>query len=83
MAVRVTIEVANHFVAVRASDCGRAPSDAFASCQVQKVFKNVCFRAPSDSQDRARVQAMTASFKASGYQLKRVFAEAATYCMGD
>jgi hypothetical protein len=26
---------------------------------------------------------MTGSFKASGYQLKRVFAEAATYCMGD
>jgi hypothetical protein len=26
---------------------------------------------------------MTASFKANGYQLKRVFAEAATYCMGD
>jgi hypothetical protein len=47
------------------------------------VFKNVCFRSPSDSQDRARVQAMTASFKANGYQLKRVFAEAATYCMGD
>jgi len=60
-----------------------AQSEAFASCQVQKVFKNVCFRAPSDAQDRARVQAMTASFKSSGYQLKRVFAEAATYCMGD
>jgi hypothetical protein len=29
------------------------------------------------------VQAMTGSFKAGGYQLKRVFAEAATYCMGD
>jgi hypothetical protein len=60
-----------------------AHSDAFASCQVQKVFKNVCFRVPSDAQDRARVQSMTANFKASGYQLKRVFAEAATYCMGD
>jgi len=60
-----------------------AHSDAFASCQVQKVFKSVCFRAPSDAQDRARVQAMTASFRSNGYQLKRVFAEAATYCMGD
>ena len=60
-----------------------AHSDAFASCQVQKVFKNVCFRAPSDAQDRAQVQAMTASFRSNGYQLKRVFAEAATYCMGD
>jgi hypothetical protein len=60
-----------------------ARSDAFASCQVQKVFKNVCFRNPSDAQDRARVQSMSASFKANGYQMKRVFAEAATYCMGD
>jgi hypothetical protein len=60
-----------------------ARSDAFASCQVQKVFKAMCFRAPSDAADRARVQAMTASFKSGGYQLKRVFAEAATYCMGD
>jgi hypothetical protein len=60
-----------------------AHSDAFASCQVQKVFKNVCFRAPSDADDRDIVQAMTASFKANGYQLKRVFAEAATYCIGD
>jgi hypothetical protein len=60
-----------------------ARSEAFATCQVQKVFKNVCFRSPSDAQDRARVQSMTASFKANGYQLKRVFAEAASYCMGD
>jgi hypothetical protein len=58
-------------------------TDAFAGCQVRKVFRAVCFREPSDAQDRARVQAMTGSFKASGYQLKRVFAEAATYCMGD
>jgi len=60
-----------------------ARSDAFASCQVQKVFKAVCFRNPSDTQDRAKIQSMTATFKSNGYQLKRVFAEAATYCMGD
>jgi hypothetical protein len=70
---------------VGAKSLGRelAHSDAFASCQVQKVFKNVCFRAPSDAQDRAQVQAMTASFRSNGYRLKQVFAEAATYCMGD
>ena len=60
-----------------------ARSDAFASCQVQKVFRNVCLRSPSDAQDRARVQAITASFKASGYRLKQVFADTAAYCMGD
>jgi len=26
---------------------------------------------------------MTASFRNDGYRLKRVFAEAATYCMGE
>jgi hypothetical protein len=58
-------------------------TDAFAGCQVQKVFRNVCFRDPSDAEDRAKVQAMVGSFKSSGYKLKRVFAEAATYCMGE
>ena len=60
-----------------------AGSDAFARCQVEKVFRNVCFRPPSDSDDRAQVTAMTASFKSNQYRLKRVFAEAAAYCMGD
>ena len=49
----------------------------------QKVFKNVCFRAPSDTQDRAQVHGHGVDFKSNGYQLKRVFAEAAIYCMGD
>lgn len=60
-----------------------AGTERFARCQVEKVFRNVCFRAPSDAQDRARVEAMTNSFRANGYRLKRVFAEAATYCIGD
>lgn len=60
-----------------------AGTEKFARCQVEKVFRNVCFRPPSDTEDRARVDAMTASFKSNGYRLKRVFAEAASYCMGD
>jgi len=60
-----------------------ARSDAFAGCQVQKVFRTVCFRTPSDAADRAKIQALVGTFKSSGYQMKRVFAEAATYCMGD
>ncbi len=60
-----------------------AGSERFARCQVEKVFRNVCFRAPSDAADRARVDAMTNSFRNSGYRLKQVFAEAATYCMGE
>ncbi len=60
-----------------------ANSHAFAQCQVEKVFKTVCFRAPGNAADRAQVDSMTASFKANGYRLKQVFAETAVYCMGD
>jgi len=56
-------------------------SDAFASCQVKKVFRNVCLREPEDAADRAQIQTMMASFQ-SGYSMKQTFAEAAVYCMG-
>jgi len=59
-----------------------AHSDAFASCQVEKVFTNVCLRAPVDSDDRDQIDDMVQSFKDNGYRLKEVFAEAAVYCMG-
>lgn len=60
-----------------------ANSEAFAKCQVEKVFKAVCLRAPADSTDRAQVSSMVSNFKGSGYRLKQTFAEAAVYCMGD
>jgi hypothetical protein len=59
-----------------------AGSDAFAQCQVEKVFRTVCFRSPSDNGDRTQVANSTASFK-SGGNLKRVFAETAAYCAGN
>jgi hypothetical protein len=59
-----------------------AHSDAFAQCQVEKVFRVVCFRDPGNAQDRATVQTIKGKFKSSGYKLKQVFADAATYCMG-
>lgn len=58
-------------------------SDAFATCQVEKVFRTVCLRAPQDTADRSQISAMTSSFRTSGYRLKQAFADAATYCMGD
>jgi len=58
-------------------------SDAFASCQVEKVFRTVCLRAPENASDRGQVATMASSFRASGYRLKQAFADAATYCMGD
>jgi len=60
-----------------------ANSDAFARCQVEKVFRNVCFRSPSDAADRNRIEQIVGSFKSSGYRLKQVFAESAVYCMGE
>jgi len=60
-----------------------ANSNAFAQCQVEKVFKTVCFRAPGNAADRNQVASMTTDFKNGGYHLKQVFAETAAYCMGD
>jgi hypothetical protein len=54
-------------------------SDAFANCQVARVFKYVCLRAPSTNLDQSQVASMTATFK-SGYVLRQVFADAAVYC---
>jgi hypothetical protein len=58
-------------------------SDAFAACQVEKVFRTVCLRAPQDSADRSQVSSMASAFRAGGYRLKRPFADAAAYCMGE
>jgi hypothetical protein len=58
-----------------------ANSNAFASCQVKKVFRAVCLRDPEDAADRSQVSQMVTSFK-SGYRMKQTFAEAAVYCMG-
>ena len=58
-------------------------SDAFATCQVEKVFRTVCLRAPQDAADRNEIETMVGSFRSSGYRLKQAFADAATYCMGN
>ena len=56
-------------------------SDAFARCQVKKVFRAVCLREPEDLADRTQVDQMVLSFR-NGYRMKQTFAEAAVYCMG-
>lgn len=60
-----------------------AHSEAFAQCQVEKVFNNVCLRDPVNSGDRSAISAMVANFAANGFSLKTVFADAAVHCMGD
>lgn len=60
-----------------------ANSEAFAQCQVKKVFEAVCFRPPGNANDRNQVASMTANFKTNNYNLKGVFADAAVYCAGE
>jgi hypothetical protein len=60
-----------------------ADTDAFAQCQVEKVFKNVCLRDPISSADLSQVQTLTSNFVSSTFNLKNVFAETANYCKGD
>ncbi|HVN44730.1 MAG TPA: hypothetical protein VMT66_05710 [Steroidobacteraceae bacterium] len=55
-------------------------SDAFAQCQVVKVFTAVCFRAPLAS-DQSAISSLKGSFKSNG-NLKQVFQQAAAACPG-
>lgn len=57
-----------------------AHSEAFAQCQVEKVFKNVCLRDPINAADIAELSAQTSAFQSNNYNLKRVFAASADYC---
>ncbi len=69
---------------IGASSLGQelAATDAFAQCQVKKVFKAVCLRDPVDAADRTQIGNMTNTFRGN-YNLKQVFAESAGYCMGN
>ncbi|MDQ2076628.1 hypothetical protein [Marinimicrobium sp. ABcell2] len=60
-----------------------AHSDAFASCQVEKVFRKVCLRRPANAEDRELLGLATQEFKANDYNLRTVFEETAIHCMGD
>lgn len=60
-----------------------ANSQAFAQCQVKKVFKTVCLRDAESQEDLTHISNTTEVFKQNSYQLKRVFAEVGAYCMGE
>jgi hypothetical protein len=60
-----------------------ANSQQFASCQVTKVFENICLRSPQDSADRTKITSMTNTFTSMGYNIKDVFADSADYCKGE
>jgi hypothetical protein len=60
-----------------------AATQAFAQCQVEKVFKTVCLRDAVDAADRSQIASMAASFRNNNFNLRQVFAESAVYCMGN
>lgn len=60
-----------------------ANSEQFSRCQVEKVFEQVCFRPPSDLDDRTKVEEIRQDFEQGGYDMIDVFADVATYCTED
>ncbi len=60
-----------------------AASRAFSECQVEKVFRRVCLRAPESATDRTAVQSIANDFEAGNHSMKLVFAETAAFCMGN
>ncbi|MDR2214978.1 MAG: hypothetical protein LBE59_03960 [Nevskiaceae bacterium] len=60
-----------------------AQSEAFARCQVEKVFNAVCLRTPANAADRAKVQDIIGVLKAGNFKMKDAFAETAIYCAGE
>ena len=59
-----------------------ANTDAFAQCQVEKVYKQVCLQDPI-STHAGQIEAITNSFMGNNYNLKEVFADVAALCMGN
>jgi hypothetical protein len=57
-------------------------TEAFANCQVVKVFQTVCLRAPTSNTDQSTVANIEAIFKQSNYDLKQVFQQSAAACAG-
>ena len=60
-----------------------AQNRQFSECQVTKVFEKVCYRTPNGPADLQAVQNIADSFDANNRSMKQVFAETASYCMGD
>ena len=58
-------------------------SRAFSVCQTEKVFERVCFHPAASAEERAEIERIADVFETQAYSMKRVFAEAAAFCMGD
>lgn len=60
-----------------------AHSEAFASCQVEKVFRQVCLRQPGSPEDHQLIDTATANLANAGFDLRRAFIDTADYCKGE
>jgi len=61
-----------------------AASEAFAQCQVEKVYKFVCLQDPTATANaNDKLKTITTEFQASSYNLREVFASIAPMCMGN
>jgi hypothetical protein len=63
-----------------------ANSDAFAQCQVDKVFEAVCLRSPTEffGTDRTVRDDIVADFKTTyNYNMREVFTDVAAHCKGN
>lgn len=60
-----------------------ANTEAFHSCMAKQVYEKVCFKKAGSAADLARVEKLTAAYKASNYNMKRLFVRASIECMGD
>jgi len=58
-----------------------ANSEAFAQCQVEKVYRHVCLQDPISNHNDG-IESITTAFRVD-YNLKNVFAKTAALCMGD
>jgi hypothetical protein len=59
-----------------------ANSEAFAQCQVEKVYEQVCLQEPISNHNTA-IATLTSNFMNTGYNMKNLFAEVAALCMGN
>ncbi len=60
-----------------------AHSEAFARCHVVHAFETTCLRKPADQNDLDEIDRIQLVFSGANYNLKRVFAETASYCAGN
>jgi hypothetical protein len=60
-----------------------AQTRKFSECRVKQVFEKVCHRTPNGPADSQAVQTIANAFEANNRSMKRVFAETASFCMGD